>query len=532
MSSPSEITGAILVGTESRLGEHTFTATNPATGARLAPAFQEAGAADVEAACSLAAAAFGPFSELALKERASFLESVADEIVALGDALIERAMAETGLARARLEGERLRTVGQLRFFADVVREGTWIDATIDPAKPDRTPLPRPDLRRRHVGVGPVAVFGASNFPLAFSVAGGDSAAAFAAGCPVVVKGHPAHPGTGELVARAMQAAVAKCGLPVGTLSYLPGTTQALGGALVADPRIRAVGFTGSRAGGLALARIAAQRPEPIPVFAEMSSINPVILFPAAARARGAQLGQAYVASVNLGAGQFCTNPGVLLYLQGTDLAAFQKAASAAMQDCQAQTMLTPGIHASFNEGVGRLTRHQAVRGVSRGPAVEGPNRAQGGLFAVDAARFTADESLRQEIFGPASLMVGAADIEELGRVIDALEGQLTATVLFDDEDCELVAALLPRLERKVGRILGNGWPTGVEVCHAMVHGGPYPATTDGRSTSVGSLAIQRFLRPVCYQNLPDRLLPAALRSDNPLQVRRRVDGVLVTPPST
>ena len=402
MSSQSEITGAILVGTESRLGEHTFTATNPATGARLAPAFQEAGAADVEAACSLAAAAFGPFSELALNARASFLESAADEIVALGDALIERAMAETGLPRARLEGERLRTVGQLRFFADIVREGTWIDATIDPAKPDRTPLPRPDLRRRHVGVGPVAVFGASNFPLAFSVAGGDSAAALAAGCPVVVKGHPAHPGTGELVARAVQAAVAKCGLPAGTFSYLPGTTQALGGALVADPRIRAVGFTGSRAGGLALARIAAQRPEPIPVFAEMSSINPVILFPAAARARGAQLGQAYVASVNLGAGQFCTNPGVLLYLQGTDLDAFQKAASAAMQDCQAQTMLTPGIHASFNEGVGRLTQHQAVRGVIRGPVGRSPEQGsgwpvRGGCRPIRGGRELAPGNLRSRL---------------------------------------------------------------------------------------------------------------------------------------
>lgn len=529
MSSPSDITGAILVGAESSLGEHTFTAINPATGEALAPAFQEAGAADVTAACRLAAEAFGTLSELPLTERAKFLECAAGEIMALGDVLIERAVAETGLARGRIEGERLRTVGQLRFFADIVREGTWIDATIDPAKPDRTPLPRPDLRRRHVPLGPVAVFGASNFPLAFSVAGGDSAAALAAGCPVVVKGHPAHPGTGELVARAVRVAVAKCGLPAGTFSYLPGTTQSLGAALVADPRIRAVGFTGSRAGGLALARIAAQRPEPIPVFAEMSSINPVILFPAAARSRGAQLGQAYVASVNLGAGQFCTNPGVLLYLQGTDLDAFQEAASAAMRDCQAQTMLTPGIHANFNEGVGRLTQHQAVRGVVRGQSVAGPNRAQGGLFAVAAAQFAADERLRQEIFGPASLMVHAENLEQLGHAIDALEGQLTATVLFDDEDCELVAALLPRLERKVGRIIGNAWPTGVEVCHAMVHGGPFPATSDGRSTSVGSLAIQRFLRPVCYQNLPERLLPAALRTDNPLKVMRRVDGVVILP---
>jgi len=527
MSSASEITGAILVGSEDRRGERTFTAIDPATGAALAPAFQEATAEHVVAACSLAAEAFGSFSELGLTERASFLECVADEIMGLGDALINRAMAETALPRIRLQGERARTVGQLRFFAGVVREGAWIDATLDGALPDRTPLPRPDLRRRHVAVGPVAVFGASNFPLAFSVAGGDTAAAFAAGCPVVVKGHPAHPGTGEVVARAVRAAVAKCGLPSGTFSYLPGTTQALGAALVADSRIRAVGFTGSRAGGLALARIAAQRPEPIPVFAEMSSINPVILFPAAARSRGAQLGRDYVASVTLGAGQFCTNPGVLLYLDGTDLDAFMKAARTAMSGCQAQTMLTPGIHANFSQAVGRLSQHQAVQDVVQGQSVEGVNRAQGGLFVVDAAQFAADEILRQEIFGPSSLMVRAASLEQLSNVVDALEGQLTATVLFDDEDAELVSTLLPRLERKVGRIIGNGWPTGVEVCHSMVHGGPFPATTDGRSTSVGSLAIQRFLRPVCYQNLPDKLLPAALRNENPLKVMRRVDGKVV-----
>ena len=529
MSSPREITGAILVGTEGRLGEHTFNAIDPATGARLAPAFQEARAEDVAVACELAAEAFGPFSELALTERASFLECAANEITALGNALIERAMAETGLPRVRLQGELLRTVGQLRFFAQIVREGAWIDATIDPAKPDRMPLPRPDLRRRHVAVGPVAVFGASNFPLAFSVAGGDSAAALAAGCPVVVKGHPAHPGTGELVARAVQAAVAKCGLPSGTFSYLPGTTQALGAALVADPRIRAVGFTGSRAGGLALARVAAQRPEPIPVFAEMSSINPVVLFPAAARSRGAQLGQAYVASVTLGAGQFCTNPGVLLYLNGTDLEPFLEAARAAMGQCQAQTMLTSGIYANFSRGVERLSQHQGVQGVIRGQSVEGANRAQGGLFLVDAAQFMADETLRQEIFGPSSVMVRADSPEQLSSVVDGLEGQLTATILFDDEDAELVSALLPRLERKVGRIIGNAWPTGVEVCHAMVHGGPFPATTDERSTSVGSLAIQRFLRPVCYQNLPDGLLPAALRNENPLKLMRRVDGRVMIP---
>jgi len=529
MSLPNEITGSVLVGTGRNPGTHTFVAVNPATGAPLSPAFQEAGAEDVAAACELAAEAFGVFSELAPAARAQFLRCAGSRIMDLGDALIERAMAETGLPRARLEGERLRTVGQLEFFAEIVREGAWIDATIDQAKPDRTPVPRPDLRRRHVALGPVAVFGASNFPLAFSVAGGDSAAALAAGCPVVVKGHPAHPGTGELVARAVRAAVEECLLPAGTFSYLPGTTQSLGAALVADPRIRAVGFTGSRAGGLALAKIAAARPEPIPVFAEMSSINPVILFPGAARSRGAQLGRAYAGSVTLGAGQFCTNPGVLLYLDGTDVEAFLQAATTAMGESPAQAMLAPGIYNNFSKAVEQLRGHEKVRSLGQGLMAEGVNRAQGALFAVDAAQFIADERLRQEVFGPSSLIVRAKDVAELGRVVDVLEGQLTATVLFDDADVELVSALLPRLQRKVGRIIGNGWPTGVEVCHAMVHGGPYPATTDVRTTSVGALAIQRFLRPVCYQNLPDALLPPALRTGNPLQVARRVDGVVIAP---
>ncbi len=529
MSVPKAITGDILLGAEDKRGTQTFTAIDPATGASLLPVFAEAEAADVAAACALAHGAFAHLRELAPAARAKFLQCAGAEIMDLGDALIDRAMTETGLPRARLEGERIRTVKQLDFFADIVREGAWIDATIDRAQPQRRPVPRPDLRRRHIGIGPVAVFGASNFPLAFSVAGGDSAAALAAGCPVVVKGHPSHPGTGELVARAVRAAVAKSDLPAGTFSYLPGTSHALGAALVADPRIRAVGFTGSRAGGLALARIAASRLEPIPVFAEMSSINPVILFPAAARSRGTELGRAYVASVTLGAGQFCTNPGALLYLEGTDVTAFRQAAMEAMRECSGQPMLAPGIHARFAEGVAALGAHGAVATLARGPTSEGANWAQGALFTVDAAHFMSDESLRSEVFGPASLMVSARDIGQLGSLIDLLEGQLTATMLFDDEDVPAVAALMPHLERRVGRIIGNGWPTGVEVCHAMVHGGPYPATTDVRTTSVGALAIQRFLRPVCYQGLPDHLLPPALRSDNPLRLVRRVDGAVGSP---
>jgi 2,5-dioxopentanoate dehydrogenase len=526
MSDLSEVTGAVLVAAEDRLGRTTFVAHNPVTGAALTPSFQEAQLRDVEDACGLAAAAFAPFSTLSPAARATFLETVAREIAALGEVLIDRAIAETGLPRARLEGERGRTLGQLQFLARCVREGSWLDVTIDHALPERLPLPRPDLRRCNVAIGPVAVFGAANFPLAFSVAGGDTAAALAAGCPVVVKGHPAHPGTGELVARALRQAVSRCGLPAGVFSYLPGAAHALGGALVADPRIKAVGFTGSRAGGLALAAIAAARPEPIPVYAEMSSINPVILFPAAARARGAQLGRAYVASLTLGAGQFCTNPGLVIAVGAGEIETFVQAAAEALTECPPQQMLGTGIHTNFNRGVGSLVEHQAVQTLARGRAGAGENQAQAALFVTDAASFQADRILGNEVFGPASVIVRTTDVAAAVRLLEQLEGQLTATLLFDAADEEGVSALLPGLQRKVGRILANGWPTGVEVCDAMVHGGPFPATSDTRSTSVGSLAIRRFLRPVCYQNLPDHLQPAAVREGNPYQVPSRIDGVL------
>jgi len=521
-----EITGAILIGADAHpAGGGTFDAVNPATGETIAPAFAEAGPADVDAACALAVQAFDSFSELAPEARAQFLDAVADGIAAIGDALIERAMAETGLPRPRLEGERGRTIGQLKLFASVVREGAWLDVTIDTALPERA-IPRPDLRRRNVALGPVAVFGASNFPLAFSVAGGDTASAFAAGCPVVVKGHPAHPGTGELVARAIQQAVKACGLHPGVFSYLPGTTNELGGALVADPRIKAVGFTGSRGGGLALVRIAAGREEPIPVYAEMSSINPVILFPEAARSRGEALGAAFVQSLTMGAGQFCTNPGLVIAFEGSDLDAFIASAATALGASPAQQMLSPAIHANFRKGVDALASHTAVKMIARGLVGEGVNQAQGALFVADADAFEADKALSHEVFGSSSIIVRVRDAAEIATVIAGLEGQLTATLLFDEADEALVAPLIPLLAGKAGRILANGWPTGVEVSHAMVHGGPFPATSDSRTTSVGALAIDRFLRPVCYQNLPDRLLPDALRQDNPYKVARRIDGAM------
>ncbi|ALG75331.1 2,5-dioxovalerate dehydrogenase [Azospirillum thiophilum] len=521
------ITGEMLIGAEShRGGQGEVRAVDPASGAALDPVYGGGGAAEVERACALAWAAFDAFRETGLEQRVAFLEAVAQAILDIGDALIVRAMAESGLPRARLEGERGRTVGQLRLFAQVVREGSWIEARIDPAMPGRTPLPRADIRQRHIPLGPVAVFGASNFPLAFSVAGGDTASAFAAGCPVVVKGHNAHPGTSELVGRAIRAAVADCGLPEGVFSLLFGTGTEIGTALVADPRIKAVGFTGSRRGGLALMEVAARRPEPIPVYAEMSSINPVFLMPAALAARAEALGAGFVASLTMGAGQFCTNPGILLGIEGPDLDRFAAAAVAALGGSTAATMLTPGIHAAYDDGVTALAGSGAVTTLARGLACNGPNQAQAAFFSTTAEAFLADTRLQEEVFGAASLLIRCPDAAAMGTVAERLEGQLTATLQMEAADEAAVAALIPVLERKAGRILANGWPTGVEVCHAMVHGGPFPATSDSRSTSVGTLAIRRFLRPVCYQDLPAGLLPEALHDGNPLGLWRRVDGTL------
>lgn len=478
---------------------------------------------DIAAACAAASAAFDTYRATDAGSRAAFLERIGDEIVAIGDVLIETAMRESGLPRARLEGERGRTVGQLKLFADVVRRGAWMGLRIDAALPDRAPLPRPDLRLRMIPLGPVAVFGASNFPLAFSTAGGDTASALAAGAPVVVKGHPAHPETGALVADAIRRAVAACGMPEGVFSHLVGQGNELGSALVQDSRIAAVGFTGSRAGGLALVKLAQARPVPIPVYAEMSSINPVVLLPHALAARGAALGTAFVGSLTMGAGQFCTNPGLVLAIEGNGLDAFVAAARDTLCDAAAAPMLTSGIHAAYEQATAALASHGSVETIARGRVGEGVAQGQAAFFATTAMQFLADEALSREVFGASSLLVRCRDETELLAVIAAAEGQLTATLHMDAEDTALAARLIPVLECKAGRILANGWPTGVEVAHAMVHGGPFPATSDSRTTSVGSLAIDRFLRPVSYQNFDPALLPAALRDDSTLP--RLIDGV-------
>jgi alpha-ketoglutaric semialdehyde dehydrogenase len=522
-----QITGELLIGGSSIRGKHgTMRALDVASGKEIDPAFTLGGEEEVQRAAALAEAAFDPYRLAPLETRARFLETIAKGIEDLGDTLIERAQIESALPRARLEGERARTTGQLRLFASLVRDGRWLSATIDTAMPERKPMPRSDLRLQRIAVGPVAVFGASNFPLAFSVAGGDTASALAAGCPVIVKAHSAHPGTSELVGRVIQKAVADMGLPEGVFSLLFGPGNRIGEALVRHPAISAVGFTGSRRGGLSLMKTASERPVPIPVYAEMSSINPFYLLPGALKSRAQAIAQGFADSVTLGVGQFCTNPGLVIALDGPELDAFLAAVRTALAAKNAQTMLTPGIHAAYADGVASRRKMPVVEIVAEGGSSEAPSAAQPVLFGTTAEAFLGTPELEGEIFGPTSLIVRCRDEEELMRVTREAEGQLTATLHFDESDVPLARKLLPLLERRVGRILGNGYPTGVEVSYAMVHGGPFPATSDGRTSSVGATAIERFLRPVCYQDLPDTLLPEALREGNPLGLWRLRDGQL------
>ena len=520
-----KITGEMLIGSKAVKGSGPdIYGYNPDGGETLEPAFSAGSTADVEAACRLANGAFDAYRNISLEQRAVFLETIADEILALGDALIMRAMSESGLPQGRITGERGRTMGQLKLFANVVRAGDWTGARIDPALPERTPMPRADLRMRHIPLGPVAVFGASNFPLAFSVAGGDTASALAAGCPVVVKAHSAHPGTSELIGKAILNAAKKCAMPEGVFSLIFDNGYELGTALVAHPHIKAVGFTGSRAGGLALMKIGANRPEPIPVYAEMSSINPVFLLPSALKEKSGALASGFANSLAMGAGQFCTNPGLVIGLAGDDLDNFVKAASAAISELPTQTMLTEGVHAAYMKGVEAFVANEAVTQTAKGQSSDAPNQCQATLFRTTAKEFLADDGLSAEVFGSASLVVECSSVDELIAVTESLEGQLTATLQLNDSDADIAKRLLPILERKAGRILCNGFPTGVEVCDAMVHGGPFPATSDCRTTSVGSAAILRFLRPVCYQDVPAALLPAELGDENKLSLRRLQNG--------
>lgn len=460
----------------------------------------------IDQAVRAAEDAFPSYSALSRADRATFLRAIADEIEGRGPALTEIGTAETGLPQARLEGERGRTTGQIRLFADHIETGDYLDRRHDPALPDRAPLPRPDLRMIQHPIGPVAVFGASNFPLAFSVAGGDTASALAAGCPVVVKGHEAHPGTSQIVAEAILAAIESTGVHPGVFSMVHGGSRDTGRTLVEHPMIRAVGFTGSLGAGRALFDMCAARPEPIPFFGELGSVNPMFLLPAALSARGADIAKGWAGSLTMGAGQFCTNPGIAILLDGPDADAFAAAATDALGEIGEQTMLTDGIATAFRQGRDRVAASSGVQEVLT--SVCDRRNATPYLYRTDATTWLANEALGEEVFGPLGMIVTASTADEMRLLARSLQGQLTCTLHLDDGDTDLARSLLPILERKAGRVLANGFPTGVEVADAMVHGGPYPASTNFGHTSVGTLAIRRWLRPVCYQNMPASLLPA------------------------
>lgn len=521
------ITGDLIIGGQARRGQGTeIYGIDPATDQKLQPAFAHATSPDVVDAALAAHNAFPAYRASSSETRAVFLETIAHNVEAITDALVARGASETGLPAARLTGEVGRTTGQLRLFAAVLREGSWNGARIDPARPDRKPLPRADIRLRFIPLGPVVVFAASNFPLAFSVAGGDTASALAAGCPVIVKAHDAHPGTSELVGRAIADAVTECDLPAGTFSLIFGSGPKIGTELVTRPEIAAVGFTGSRGGGLALVRAAANRRVPIPVYAEMSSINPVFLLPGALDTNADALGTAFAGSLTMGSGQFCTNPGLVFGVAGAGLDRFVDAATIAIEKSTAATMLTPGIAAAYNRDQTAIAEHYGVQTQALGTPSTCANAGLPALLVTEAEVFLANPELHSEVFGATSLIVRFQDEDQLYRAAAKLEGQLTATIHSDKSDQDLASRLIEQLESKVGRILFNGWPTGVEVGYAMVHGGPFPATSDSRTTSVGALAIERFLRPVSYQDVPASLLPSAIADGNPDNIWRRIDGEL------
>jgi len=505
------ITGKNLIGyTESANGSKQYNTFDPVKNQENTAPYTEATAQEVDQAVTMAQQAFEAYRSMAGEKRAAFLRAIADQIMALGDTLVTTYCSETGLPAGRAQGERGRTVGQLRMFADLVENDAWRNPTIDTAIPDRQPMSKPDIRQLLIPIGPVAVFGASNFPLAYSTAGGDTASALAAGCPVVVKSHPMHAGTGELVGRAIAKAAKETGMPEGVFSNLNSSGIEVGQQLVQHPGIKAVGFTGSIRGGRALYDLAASRPEPIPVFAEMGSINPVIITENALAARGSEIATTYAGSITLGTGQFCTNPGLIIATEGPDLDGFIQELGQKTAAIQAQSMLHPNIHTAYSRNASEVMEEQATQLVAAYQGDLHANQARATVVTVSGADFLANKSLHREVFGPFSMVVRCADQPELLKVIGSLEGQLTGTIMAEEADYSSMGSLVETLQNRVGRIIFNGVPTGVEVCDAMTHGGPYPASSDSRFTAVGNQSIKRWVRPFSYQNFPEALLPDIL----------------------
>lgn len=522
-----ELTGKNIIGHALQAeGKETFFAVNPATGDQIEPGFNEASTEEIDSAIRKASAAFQVYRNKSGKEKAELLEAIADEIIAIGDDLITRCMEETGLPEARLMGERGRTVGQLKLFAQLLREGSWVDARVDPADPERKPMPKADIRSMLRPLGPVGVFGASNFPLAFSVAGGDTASALAAGCTVVVKAHQAHPGTSEMVGLAIQRAMQQCDMPEGTFSMVQGASIEVGQAIVRHPLIKAIGFTGSFRGGKSLFDEANKREEPIPVYAEMGSTNPVFVLPRALQQRKEAIAKDMAASVTLGVGQFCTSPGLIFLQNSEEEKQFTRLLSQSISEMNGGVMLTPGIRGNYEKGIEKLGKIEGVEVLAKGKEDATACHGTAYLLHASAQTFFEEEALEEEVFGPSTLAVTVQHQEELLQAARRLRGHLTVTVHGTEEDLLENQELLSILEQKAGRLIINAYPTGVEVGYAMVHGGPYPATTDSRTTSVGAAAIMRFARPVCYQGFPMALLPDELKDGNPLGIWRLVNGEL------
>lgn len=516
-----KIIGKQFVNNERMASGEPFSSHDTATGEALPYLFYQATRDEVLAAANAAESAYPIYRQRSLQDRAAFLEAIATKIEKFDDEFFQVVMRETGLAKMRLQNERARTASQLRLFAEVVRKGDFLGARIDTAIAERQPTPRPDIRQYRIGLGPVAVFGASNFPLAFSVAGGDTASALAAGCPVVVKVHPGHPATADLVGQAIVTAVKECHMPAGVFGMVFGGD--IGGDLVKASGIKAVGFTGSLKAGRLICDLAAAREQPIPVFAEMASVNPVILLPGALAERGAQIARELADSVNLGAGQFCTKPGLVIGLSGEAFTLFCRQFAAAIEAREPAVMLNNSILKNYQEGIKRLQQTEGIEALTCGQKAK--NRAQSWAFSSTTNLLSHPQKpLEEEVFGPCIVVLAMANLQEFLELVPTLNGQLTASLWASEADRENCGELLAALETRVGRLILNSYPTGVEVCDAMVHGGPYPATSDSRSTSVGTQSIERFLRPVCYQGYPEELLPAALKNNNLLGLRRLING--------
>ncbi|PKQ43844.1 aldehyde dehydrogenase (NADP(+)) [Confluentibacter flavum] len=514
-----------IAGVLSSKGKITFKGVNPSDASELPTLFYEATIEEVDEAASKAHEAFAIYRKKSGIEKALFLDVIADEILNLGDDLIDRCSAETGLPPGRIINERARTMGQLKLFATVLREGSWVEARIDTAIPNREPLPRSDFRYMQKPLGVVGVFGASNFPLAFSVAGGDTASALASGCPVIVKAHPSHPGTCELVAMAINKAVEKTNMPNGVFSMVHGPSVEVGMALVTHPHVKAIGFTGSTRGGIAIFQAANNREEPIPVYSEMGSTNPVFILPEALKERSEKIAKELTESVTLGAGQFCTNPGLVFLNNDENLQEFQKETVKHFEEVEAAAMLNKGIKAAFDSGIEHLSKNaDTVKLLAKGKESSEGYKGSAHLFETKAKSFIEKKFLEEENFGPSTINIIADSREELLASARKMKGHLTATLFATANDLANYTDLIDILEQKVGRLILNEFPTGVEVCHSMVHGGPFPATSNSRSTSVGTAAIYRFTRPVCYQNFPEHLLPEELKTDNPLGIMRLFNG--------